>query len=265
MSSRPTPPQQGDEEELFQRYADRLRRVTQVSVNTTREIVDDACAFAWMKLITNQPRRETVFAWLRTVARNEAIRLDGIARGISSIDTGPAPTETAATRNRVETTQAMLELRERLEELPAREREVVLLQAAGWRYQELAEFLDVSDTRINQLLARASARMREMDIRDHDVTSPRARRLRELEDDPPTYIVASIGVAPPANPKLGGEDVRREWKRIALQIEDFRSAHGVTDRVMPLGPRGDAEAAQPLAKLIADFRRRRGLSVELER
>ena len=265
MISRPTPPQHGDEEELFQRYADRLRRVTQVSVNTSREIVDDACAFAWMKLITNQPRRETVFAWLRTVARNEAIRLDGIARGVTSIDHSGGPPDPPASRSRIETTHEMLELRERLEELPAREREVVLLQAAGWRYQELAEFLEVSDTRINQLFARASARMREMDIRDQDVTSPRARRLREIEHDPPAYIVASIGVAPPTNPKRGGEEVRREWKRIALQIEDYRSAHGVTDRVMPLGPRAKAEAAQPLAKVIADFRRRRGLSVELER
>src|SRR5215210_294707 len=38
------PPQQVDEHELFERYADRLQRATSLAIRTTPEIVDYACA-----------------------------------------------------------------------------------------------------------------------------------------------------------------------------------------------------------------------------
>ena len=86
MSDRPVPPQQGDEHELFERYSERLRRATKFAINTSPEIVDDACAFAWMLLVSNQPRRETVWGWLRTVARNRALELDRLAQSQASAE-----------------------------------------------------------------------------------------------------------------------------------------------------------------------------------
>src|SRR4051794_24449805 len=80
------PPQQGDETILFERYGRRLIRLTAYSINTSPDIIDDACAFAWTQLLACQPRRETVFPWLRTVARNEALRLDGIARRATPLE-----------------------------------------------------------------------------------------------------------------------------------------------------------------------------------
>jgi transcriptional regulator with XRE-family HTH domain len=165
----------------------------------------------------------------------------------------------------VEDRQALLELRERLQELPARQREVVFLHASGWRYSELAERLGVSDTRINQLLARASARMREMDVREQDVRSPRGRRLREIAEDPPAYIVASIGRTPRADPKDGGHEFRREWARLVLAIEDYRTANGITDRVLPLGSERHGAGREALARRMAGFRRERGLGLGFER
>ena len=67
----------------------------------------------------------------------------------------------------------MLELKDRLAVLPEREREAVFLSAAGWRYVDVAERLGISTTRVNQLVSRASLRMREMDIAEHEATSPR--------------------------------------------------------------------------------------------
>ena len=40
--------QQGDEHELFMRYAERLQAHVKRAVRTEPEIVDDACAFAWV-------------------------------------------------------------------------------------------------------------------------------------------------------------------------------------------------------------------------
>jgi hypothetical protein len=147
----------------------------------------------------------------------------------------------------------MMELRQRLQDLPTRQREVVFLHAAGWGYGELASRLGVSDTRINRLPSRASARMREMDIRELDVTSPRGQRLREVEDDPPPYVVSAIGRPPRADPKRGGQELRRDWRRLVLAIEDYRAANGVTDRVLPLGIDHRAPERDTLARRIAQF------------
>ena len=54
---------------LYERYGQRLLRLTAYAVRTSPDIVDDACSFAWVQLLATQPRRETVFPWLRTVAR----------------------------------------------------------------------------------------------------------------------------------------------------------------------------------------------------
>jgi len=67
---------QGDEEQLYRQHARTLQSVVRMKVNTTEDNLDDACAFAWMQLVRCQPRRETLFAWLRTVAVREAVRLD---------------------------------------------------------------------------------------------------------------------------------------------------------------------------------------------
>lgn len=268
LTDRAIPPQQGDEGALFERYGARLRRATQLNVNTSPDIVDDACSFAWMKFLANQPRRETAFGWLKTVARNEALRLDGLAR-----DLAPLPGEDAAAphpishRGRPETMQGMIEVTERLAELPQRERELVFLTAAGWRYQELADQEGISHTRVNQLLARASTRMREMDILGHDPKSPRAKRLRELERDPPKYLQASLGSPPRPNGRNANatEDLRREWRRLALAIDDFRSVNGVADPVRALGKDPAPHGRSELAERVAAFRRDRGLSRGLER
>jgi DNA-directed RNA polymerase specialized sigma24 family protein len=77
---------QGDESRLFITYASRLRRIVDRAVNTGAANLDDACAFAWAQLVSRQPRRETVFQWLVTVAIHEAIRLDRRDRRTHPID-----------------------------------------------------------------------------------------------------------------------------------------------------------------------------------
>lgn len=261
-----TPPQLGDEERLFRTYDKRLRRATQLAVTTSTDIVDDACAHAWMKLLSNQPRRESVFGWLKVVARNEAIRLDRLERGLARVDAGSEslPAQPVAQRARVETAQGLLEVRERLEQLPERQRELVFLSAAGWRYKELAERAGVGVPRIGQLIARAGSRLREMDIREHEVTSPRGLRLRELESAPPRYLVASIGRLPSPSRRAVSEEVRREWRRLALAIDEFRDANEVTDPVSALGSNVRAPGHDQLARRIAALRSERGLSRGLE-
>ena len=251
----------GDEHALYERYADRLRRMTQLAVNTTRENVNDACAFAWMQLLTHQPRRETVFPWLRTVAKREAVRLDGLAREVDPAP-GVAGDEWALVPDRrdPEEMQQMVEVVERLHELPARQRQVLFLSGTGWTYQQIADVLDVSKARVAQLMGQANARLRALDVREHEITSPRALRLAEIERTPPPYIVMSIGRAPRPSRKRGGEHLLLEWKRTALEIEDFRERHGVTDKTRPLGVPIPTPHQDAINRRIDSIRRQRGLS-----
>jgi RNA polymerase sigma factor (sigma-70 family) len=269
VSGRPVPPQRGDEEELFVRYQPRLRRHVRIAVRTTPEIVDDACAFAWMKFVACQPRRETTFAWLCTVARNEAVHLDRLSRERISRERPLDLTERAAdgvqaTRGRVEIATQFIELRDRLLELPPRQREAVLLHAAGWRFGELAEHLGISPSRVTHLFDRGVQRMREIDQRDEEVRSPRGRRLREVENDPPRYIRAALGRQPTGHAKEGKQAARREWQRLVLQIEDYRAANGVTDQVVALGRGERVPPADLIARRIASYRRDRGLGMGIE-
>lgn len=56
-------------------------------MNAPEAIVEDACAFAWQRLIECQPERtERIFAWLRTVAIHEAWRMARRERVAGSLD-----------------------------------------------------------------------------------------------------------------------------------------------------------------------------------
>ena len=66
----------GDEADLFRDYHPRLVRIVQRRTNAPREIIDDACAYAWQQFLQHQPDRERNWqGWLVTTAEREAWRL----------------------------------------------------------------------------------------------------------------------------------------------------------------------------------------------
>src|SRR5439155_21884580 len=97
------------------------------------------------------------------------------------------------------------------------------------------QHLGVSYTRVNQLLVRADTRTNEVLLRELAPASARAQRLRDLEDRPPSHLIASIGRPPAPNARDGRAELRLEWRRLALAIEDFRDQGRITDQVRPLG------------------------------
>jgi RNA polymerase sigma factor (sigma-70 family) len=231
------PPARGDEAALFARHHDRLCRITALNVETSRDNVHEACAFAWSQLLRYQPRRSTVFAWLRQVARREAVRLDQLSRATVSIDIVEYGDAVApeAIHARTDERQRLIEAREDLAPLPPRERAVTFLRAAGWQYSEIGVSLGISHTRVNQLLVRADARLRDLERIESATRTPRADRLRALEAEPPAFLLSAIGRLPRASPKRGGAFLQLEWRRLALAIDDFRAAHNITDPVHPFG------------------------------
>src|SRR4051794_37168295 len=135
----------GDEERLFIAHANRLQRTVARNVNTSAANVEDACSFAWLQLVAKDPRRETVFGWLATVAIREAIRLDRCDRGIASID--DAPDHILAARSADADAAERVLIAEVIDELSGihpRKRAMLVMHSAGFTSAEIAAAHDIN-------------------------------------------------------------------------------------------------------------------------
>jgi RNA polymerase sigma factor (sigma-70 family) len=156
MSLSPSASPLGDEAELFARHQPELWRAVRSQVAGPDAVVDDACAQAWLILLRRQPDRATVYPWLRTVAIREAWRLshahDGSETTLDALaERGPAVTLDGALLARA----ALRELESALSE---RQWHMLLLQAAGLRYAEIAARTGSSVRTVDRQLQRARAR-----------------------------------------------------------------------------------------------------------
>lgn len=167
-------PQQGDEGALFAEHADRLRAVVAGVVNTSAAVIEDACAFAWAQLLHHQPRRKTVFSWLVTVARREALRLDRIERRGVTLDTGAghrpdeAQVEPAVPSN-VDQAHDVIEALDYVSELlPERKRRIYTLFALGYTYAEIAALTGDTRLTVDRQLRRANELLRNAKAREEE-------------------------------------------------------------------------------------------------
>lgn len=149
--------------ELYAEFGDDLLRTVRRRVNTSPQIVEDACSIAWVQLLRNRPRRITLHGWLVTVARREAIRLDGAARRVEPLAIGPAqPGEHPEPADRVDALGLALELgeaKDRLATLPERKRRLHFLHALGYTYREVGTITGDSERTVDRQLRRARKRL----------------------------------------------------------------------------------------------------------
>jgi RNA polymerase sigma factor (sigma-70 family) len=143
----------GDEAALFARLAERLERVVAGKVNVPRVVIEDACQSAWLILLRRQPDRETLFGWLVVVAKHEAYRLaaeQGHHAGLANqlLESQPS----------LVVDDDPLWFAERLHDLNRlreRERRMLLLHAAGFKYAEIARLTGDSVRTVERQLRRA--------------------------------------------------------------------------------------------------------------
>ena len=173
MSTRHLVALRGDEADLFERHHAALRRAVARVVNTSPELVEDACQAAWAILLRAQPDRgPTLMAWLRTVAVHEAYRLLRHQQTTVSLDalTAHADADESTTADDWLSALAEDRLDEQLEArralralqaLPVRERQFVVWKAAGHSYEEIRQLAGgVTYTNVNKHLARGRRRLR---------------------------------------------------------------------------------------------------------
>ncbi len=155
----------GDLGDLYSALSERLEQRVRRDVRAPDVVIEDACHFAWSRLIhhCDRVRRETALPWLVKTAVHEAfklIRRDGRelsleaaleqAGGSALCVPAPGPDE-------------LLELRERLAELrdlPERQQRLLWLHASGLSYAEIAVHEGCTRRTVERQLLRAKQRIR---------------------------------------------------------------------------------------------------------
>jgi DNA-directed RNA polymerase specialized sigma24 family protein len=155
---------------FYARQAPRLRRIVAARVIADEHTIEDACAYAWERLVADDEivldRRGV--AWLAMVAIREGWRVTAAIRrecaGASADDPPAAEGRLERVRPGVEDDAlAAVVHRERVtvfRTLKARERRELFLQALGYGYEEIAAMTGSSYTAVNRRLAEGRAQLR---------------------------------------------------------------------------------------------------------
>jgi DNA-directed RNA polymerase specialized sigma24 family protein len=162
--------------DLYAKHAMQLLRLVARRAGATPHVIEDACSFAWMQLLTHphvdlRPPHWRPLAWLTQTAVREAWRLarrEGRAAVLSEYMLEHVIVERdklAPSNDEIAALRARLAL---LGELPQRPRRFLLRQMLGYTYDEIAELEGVTWTTTNKQLARAKRLLRELERRDHE-------------------------------------------------------------------------------------------------
>jgi hypothetical protein len=148
----------------------------------------------------------------------------------------------------------------------------VLIRSQVWKQDDVAEVMGISRQRVATLLVDAALKVAELNEERHGnerpVASPRAARLRQLEDAPPVWLTNAIGTRPGRSKSSSG--VVLAWRRAVLVIDDYRRGCGHHSATDPIGPTPIEPSARHLhqhaeraiAEVAAERDRRSGVSRE---
>jgi len=152
--------------ELYELLAKRLEQIVRLDVRAPDVVVEDACQFAWSRLVHHRHRvhRETVMSWLARTAVHEAVKLLRRDRRELSIDGALECGVPMTAASSFPAPHTLLENRERLGELrllPTRQQRVVWLHAFGLSYAEIAVHEGCTVRTVERQLLRARRRIRQ--------------------------------------------------------------------------------------------------------
>src|SRR6476646_4487453 len=127
--------------ELYGQLSKRLERIVRRDVRAPAPVIEDACQFAWVTLVSHRDRvrRATTLPWLVKTAQHEAFKLvrrDGRDRSLeATLETaGDAPLRTAPDPQELAVAHDRLG---QLDRLPARQQRLMWLQGFGLSYAEM--------------------------------------------------------------------------------------------------------------------------------
>jgi hypothetical protein len=239
----------GDELDLYGDFNHLLVRELMRDVRFTQKIAEDAAADAWISLFREQPDRADGHwrVWLVRVAEREATRLaDQALNEPPSLDAFATSNDLADPRDRTEERLDFDAAMQALRRLTPRMQQAVVLNSQLPRQADVARMMNVSRGRVAELLAQAARRFADDahagDERASAAASPRARVLRELQDEPPKWLTAAVGTCP--HRSMSNATFILAWRRAALAIHDYRTAHHHASPTDAIGRPPDEPAAR---------------------
>jgi RNA polymerase sigma factor (sigma-70 family) len=158
----------GEVAELYARNASLVRGQVCSEVTACDAVIDDACQFAWIRLLHHRHRvgRDRAVSWLITTALHEVFKLvrrDGHDLSLEQLveETGdlrihrsaPAPEEAVGARLRLEL----------LQELPERQERLVWLRGLGFSYPEMATETGATVRTVERQLIKARRNLRALE------------------------------------------------------------------------------------------------------
>jgi len=154
----PEPRRLGDIERLYRELSPALERIVRHVVCCSDAVVEDACQFAWSRLVYHRSRvyRETALGWLATTAIREAFKLarrnarelsldEALEGGADPVATEPEPWEVIARREQIVA----------VSRLARRPQRFVWLHALGLSYAEMAEHEHCTTRTVDRQLSKA--------------------------------------------------------------------------------------------------------------
>ncbi len=163
--ARDIPVGSGDLGELYAELARRLEQIVRREVRAPAPLIEDAWQFAWWRLVVHAHRvdRKAALSWLAKTAVHEALKLTRREERDLSLEArlqGPAEAEMSSRwpgLDQIAEQRAKLEL---LGALPLRQRMVLLLQAAGFSYEETAGSLGLFRRTVERQIMRGRQKLR---------------------------------------------------------------------------------------------------------
>lgn len=151
--------------ELYAALSKRLEHIVRSDVRAPEPVIEDACQFAWSKLIyhCNRVRREAVLSWLATTAVREAVKLNRRDGRELSLDAAVESAGEPLLRLDAPRTDELVEHHDRLAQLrclPERQQRLLWLHAIGFTYGEMASYTGCTPRTVERQLLRAKRRLR---------------------------------------------------------------------------------------------------------
>ena len=154
-----------DVTELYGTFSERLQRIVGKRMGTSSAVIEDACQFAWCRLVGHAQRveQEAALSWLATTASHEAIKLARREQRELSLEARLEETGELNIPDLSPGPHQQLEFRERLDlvrRLPDRQQRLLWLQAIGLSYEEIASEEGLTLRTVERQIHRGRDRLR---------------------------------------------------------------------------------------------------------
>ncbi len=148
--------------ELYRDLSERLEQIVRFDVRAPEAVVEEACQFAWGRLIDHRHRvrRESALSWLARTAVREALKLRARNGRYVSLDC-----QQAAEFPTLAGPDELFERRERLASigrLPARQQQMLWLHALGLTYTEIGRHTGCTTRTVERQLMKAKRTLRQI-------------------------------------------------------------------------------------------------------